>query len=65
VRYFFHIVDRYGLFPDSTGFERTDQNSAALHARDDIAAELARAGDFFRSSIVLGILYLTYPLGPP
>ena len=51
VRYFFHIVDRYGLFPDRTGFERVDHNSAALHV-EKIAAELAKAGELFRSSIV-------------
>jgi hypothetical protein len=51
VRYFFHIVDRYGLFPDRTGVEHAYQNSAVRHARD-IAAELAKAGEFFRSSIV-------------
>jgi len=51
VRYFFHIVDRYGLFPDWNGFEHADQASAVLHARN-IAAELAKAGEFFRSSVV-------------
>jgi hypothetical protein len=51
MRYFFHIVDRYGLFPDRTGVEHPDQGSAARHARA-IAAELAKAGEFFRSSIV-------------
>jgi len=51
VRYFFHIVDRYGLFPDSTGFEHADQCSAARHAKN-IAAELAKAGELFRSSVV-------------
>ena len=51
MRYFFHIVDRYGLFLDRTGFEHADQGSAALHAQN-IAAELAKAGEFFRSSVV-------------
>jgi hypothetical protein len=51
MRYFFHIVDRYGLFPDRTGFEHADHGSAALHA-GNIAAELAKAGELFRSSIV-------------
>lgn len=51
MRYFFHIVDRYGLFPDKTGVEHADQGSAVRHARN-IAAELAKAGEFFRSSIV-------------
>lgn len=51
VRYFFHIVDRYGLFPDRTGFEHADQGSAVRHARN-IAAELAKAGELFRSSVV-------------
>jgi hypothetical protein len=52
MRYFFHIVDRYGLFPDMIGFDRADRNSAVLHA-ERIAAELARGGEFFRSGAVL------------
>ena len=52
MRYFFHIVDKYGLSPDQTGYEHADQDSAVLHARH-IAAELAKAGEFFHSSIVL------------
>jgi hypothetical protein len=51
VRYFFHIVDQYGLFPDGAGSEHADQDSAELHARN-IAAELAKAGELFRSSVV-------------
>jgi hypothetical protein len=52
MRYFFHIVDRYGLSPDPTGYEHADQDSAILHATH-IAAELAKAGEFFRPSFVL------------
>ena len=52
MRYFFHIVDRHGLFPDGTGYEYPDQDAAVLHATR-IASELARAGEFFRSSFVL------------
>jgi hypothetical protein len=52
MRYFFHIVDRYGLSPDPTGCEHADQDAAILHARR-IAAELAKAGEFFRPSFVL------------
>jgi hypothetical protein len=52
MRFYFHIVDKYGLSPDGTGCEQTDQDAAVMHARR-IAAELAKAGEFFRSSIVL------------
>ena len=52
MRYFFHIADKYGLCPDSTGHEYADQDAAALHARH-IATELAKAGEFFRASFVL------------
>jgi hypothetical protein len=51
MRYFFHIVDKYGLFPDGIGCELADQDAAILHARP-IAAELAKAGEFFRFSVV-------------
>jgi hypothetical protein len=52
MRYFFHIVDKYGLSPDRTGWEHADQDAAVLLAKR-IAAELAKAGEFFRSSFVL------------
>ena len=52
MRYFFHIVDKYGLSPDRTGYEHADQDAAVLHAKR-IAAEFAKAGEFFRSSFVL------------
>lgn len=52
MRYFFHIVDKYGLSPDGTGCEYPDQDAAIQHARR-MAAELAKAGEFFRSSFVL------------
>lgn len=52
MRFYFHIVDKYGLSPDGTGCEHTDQDAAVLHARR-IAAELAKAGEFFRSGVVL------------
>ncbi|MCP3467694.1 hypothetical protein [Bradyrhizobium sp. CCGUVB23] len=51
MRYFFHIVDRYGLFPDWIGCEYADQDAALEHARR-LAAELAKTGEFFRSSFV-------------
>ena len=51
MRYFFHIVDKYGLSPDGIGCELADQDAAILHARR-IAAELAKAGEFFRFSVV-------------
>ena len=51
MRYFFHIVDKYGLSPDAIGCELADQDAAILHARR-IAAELAKAGEFFRFSVV-------------
>ncbi|WP_407062496.1 DUF6894 family protein [Bradyrhizobium sp. 44] len=52
MRYFFHIVDKYGLSPDGTGHEHSDQDAAVLHARC-IAAELAKAGEFFREGLIL------------
>jgi hypothetical protein len=52
MRYFFHIVDRYGLFPDRIGVEHGDQGSAVRHARN-IATELAKAGELCRSGIVI------------
>jgi hypothetical protein len=52
MRFFFHIVDKYGLSPDGIGCEHADQDAAILHAKR-IAAELTKAGEFFRSSIVL------------
>jgi len=52
MRYFFHIVDKYGLSPDPTGYEHADQDAAVLHAKR-IATELAKAGEFFRPGIVL------------
>jgi hypothetical protein len=51
MRYFFHIVDKYGLSPDGIGCELADQDAAILHARR-IAAELAKAGEFFHFSVV-------------
>ncbi|MEH2487464.1 DUF6894 family protein [Bradyrhizobium sp. AZCC 2230] len=52
MRYFFHIVDKYGLCLDETGYEHVDQEAAIVHARH-IAAELAKAGEFCRTSFVL------------
>ncbi|WP_375166808.1 hypothetical protein [Bradyrhizobium sp. CCGB20] len=52
MRYFFHIVDKYGLCPDGIGCECADQDAAVLHARH-IATELAKAGELFRASFVL------------
>jgi hypothetical protein len=52
MRYFFHIVDKYGLSPDGVGCEFADQAAAILHARR-IATEMAKAGEFFRFGVVL------------
>lgn len=52
MRFYFHIVDKYGLTPDGTGCEYADQDAAVLHAQR-IAAELAKAGEFCRSGVVL------------
>ena len=52
MRYFFHIVDRYGLFQDMTGFACATRNDAVRHA-EHIAAELAKAGELFRAAVVL------------
>jgi hypothetical protein len=62
MRYFFHIVDKYGLSPDGTGCECADQDAAVLHARR-IAAELAKAGEFFRASFVLVALAVAPGVG--
>jgi uncharacterized protein DUF6894 len=51
MRYFFHIVDKYGLSPDGVGCDHADQDAAVLHARR-IAAELTKAGEFLRFSVV-------------
>ncbi|OAE97682.1 hypothetical protein AYJ54_34675 [Bradyrhizobium centrolobii] len=52
MRFFFHIADRYGLSADGIGHEYAEQGAAVLHARR-IAAELAKAGELFRGSVVL------------
>ena len=52
MRFFFHIADKYGLSADGIGHEYADQDAAILHAQR-IAAELVRAGEFFRGSFVL------------
>jgi hypothetical protein len=52
MRYFFHIVDKYGLSPDLTGCEHANRDAALVHARH-IADELAKGGEFFRQSFVL------------
>ncbi|MFB6452360.1 DUF6894 family protein [Bradyrhizobium tunisiense] len=52
MRFYFHIVDRYGLTPDGVGGEYSDQGAAVLHAQR-IAAELAKAGEFCRAGVVL------------
>jgi uncharacterized protein DUF6894 len=52
MRYFFHIVDKYGLSPDRTGCEHADQDAAILHA-ERVAAELAKTSEFFGPSFVL------------
>jgi hypothetical protein len=52
MRFFFHIADKYGVCPDGIGQDCADQDAAIRHARH-VAAELARAGEFFRGSVVL------------
>ncbi|MGY4504013.1 adenylylsulfate kinase-like enzyme [Bradyrhizobium sp. GM24.11] len=52
MRYYFHIVDKYGLFTDEIGFEHADRDAAIQHA-GHIAAELTRGGDFFGAGLVL------------
>ncbi|WFU69879.1 hypothetical protein [Bradyrhizobium sp. CB2312] len=52
MRFFFHIADKYGVCPDRIGQDCIDQDAAVRHARH-LAAELARAGEFFRGSVVL------------
>ncbi|TFV34720.1 hypothetical protein E4K66_30465 [Bradyrhizobium frederickii] len=62
MRYYFHIVDKYGLTPDETGCEYADQDAAVLHAQR-IATELAKAGEFCRSGVVL-LAAVSGPSGP-
>jgi hypothetical protein len=52
MRFFFHIVDRYGVSPDGIGCEFIGQDAALLHAKR-LAAELGKSGEFFRGSFVL------------
>lgn len=52
MRYFFHIIDKYGLSPDRAGSEHADQDAALAHA-ERIAAEFAKTGEFFGPSFVL------------
>ncbi|MBR0706365.1 MULTISPECIES: DUF6894 family protein [Bradyrhizobium] len=52
MRFFFHIADKYGVSTDGIGCEYAGQDAAALHA-GRLAAELAKAGEFFRGSVVL------------
>ncbi|MGY8630918.1 hypothetical protein RAD15_00295 [Bradyrhizobium sp. 14AA] len=52
MRFFFHITDKYGVSADGTGWEYSGQDAAVLHA-SRLAAELAKAGEFFRGSVVL------------
>jgi len=51
MRFFFHIVDKYGLCPDGIGCDHADDDAAVVHAQR-IAAELAKAGEFFRAGVV-------------
>ncbi|TWB58880.1 DUF6894 family protein [Bradyrhizobium sacchari] len=52
MRFFFHIADKYGVSTDGIGCEYAEQDAAVLHA-SRLAAELAKAGEFFRGSVVL------------
>ncbi|MBR0782148.1 DUF6894 family protein [Bradyrhizobium iriomotense] len=52
MRFFFHIADKYGVSTDRIGCEYAGQDAAVLHA-SRLAAELAKAGEFFRGSVVL------------
>ena len=51
MRFFFHIVDKYGLCPDGVGCDHADHDAAVVHAQR-IAAELTKAGEFFRAGVV-------------
>ncbi|RXT54324.1 hypothetical protein B5V03_01120 [Bradyrhizobium betae] len=59
MRYFFHIVDKYGLCRDGMGYDYANQEAAVLHAKR-IAVELAKAGELCRTSFVL-IAYAAAP----
>ena len=62
MRFFFHIVDKYGLSPDGVGCDHANQDAAVLHAQR-IAAELAKAGEFFRAGVVF-VARATLPGSP-
>jgi len=62
MRFFFHIVDKYGLSPDGVGCDHANHDAAVLHAQR-IAAELAKAGEFFRAGVVF-VARATLPGSP-
>jgi hypothetical protein len=52
MRYFFHIWDGQKVFPDEVG-ERLSSPEQAIDQARFLAAELRKAGEFCRSSVVL------------
>jgi hypothetical protein len=52
MRYFFHICDGPKVFPDEVG-ERLSSPEEAIDQAKYLAAELRKAGEFFRSSLIL------------
>ena len=51
MRYFFHIVDGSRVFPDEVG-ERLSSPQEAIDQARFLAAELRKAGEFCRSSLI-------------
>jgi uncharacterized protein DUF6894 len=52
MRYFFHICDGQKVFSDEVGSRLSSQEAAIAQARC-MAAELAKAGEFHRSHLVV------------
>ena len=51
MRYFFHICDGPKVFPDEVG-ERLSSPEEAIDQAKCLAAELRKAGEFCRSSLI-------------
>jgi uncharacterized membrane protein len=51
MRYFFHICDGQTVYPDEVGISLSSHEAAIAQARF-LAAELTKAGEFHRSSLV-------------
>jgi hypothetical protein len=52
MRYFFHIYDGSKVFPDKVG-ESLSSPAKAIDQANILAAELSKAGEFCRSSLIV------------